>query len=383
MEKIEVLRSDESIRNNICLAMENAPDSKLSDAEFDSMKISALLEKTKISNVGIEEIVDASASNEVLIGSREGALTEQVIQSVPDDREVYTFEYSQSIKNNKPLENNYIDEIRGNVIKIDSHDSTYMREYDYNDHQEICSKGQAALTNTHGQYKKFFLVTDAINHNKISNCFRGRTLKKGAALSFWVKFFSLDTTAYGSGLLAFLGDHKRHYFDIEGERMNAEYVDYTAHLSVSADLCVTYDEAFWNTYSRKRNNSYLTEGQNESIAKVLWRSDKAWMHVALSFTDEGIERFVNGMRVTDDYSVNIGKRFGKHGRVPASETECRMSILDFLSSEDTVLFLGLTLDERKTSESMLFDDITFWDEAINSDEEAKQLIEEAVKINLP
>ena len=107
------------------------------------------------------------------------------------------------------------------------------------------------------------------------------------------------------------------------------------------------------------------------------------MHVALSFTDNGIERFVNGKRIMDDYSVSIGKRFGKSGRVPASETECRTSILDFLSSDDTSLFLGLTMDERKTSESMLFDDITFWDEAIVSDNEAEQLFNEAVKINLP
>ncbi len=382
MKKIEVLRSDYSIRNNIRTAIENS-DKKISTKEIDSLKISTLLKKAKINNSKIAEYVDKSASDEPLIGSREGELTEYVIQSVPDDREVFTFEYSQSIKNNKPLENNYTDEIRGNVIKIDGHDSTYTREFDYNDHKNVCLNGHTDLTNTHGQYKKFFLVTDAINSNKISNCFKGHNLKKGAALSFWVKFFSLDTTAYNCGLITFLGDHNKHYFDADSESENKEYIDYTTHLEVSANLSVVYDEAFQNTYVRKRDNSYLTEGWDKDIAKVLWRSDKTWMHVALSFTDNGIERFVNGKRIMDDYSVSIGKRFGKSGRVPASETECRTSILDFLSSDDTSLFLGLTMDERKTSESMLFDDITFWDEAIVSDNEAEQLFNEAVKINLP
>lgn len=377
MRKIEVLRSDQSIRNSISLIRKETKGKTISKSEEDTLKISDLLKESGIRNTEIETLVEESASTQPLIGSRNMELMTEPEVMVPDDREVYTFEYSYSIKNNKPLENNYIDEIRGNVIKVDSHDSTYMREFDCNDHIQILSTGQAALTNTHDQYKKFFLITDVINNNKISNCFQGQDLSHGASLSFWVKFFSLDTAKNCSGLIAFLGDHEKHYFDEEAKDSEMEYIDYTTHLAVTTDLSVEYNEAFDNHYVRKRNNSYLTNGQNRHINKALWRSNKAWMHVILSFTNDGIERFINGMQVADDYMIKRGKRFAMS--VPGERT----GILDFLRDDKTTLYLGMTLDETKTSDAMLFDDITFWDMAVSGEKQAQELFEEAKKINLP
>ena len=98
------------------------------------------------------------------------------------------------------------------------------------------------------------------------------------------------------------------------------------------------------------------------------------MFITLSFTNDGIECYLNGEKV-----INHKKYYGKNFGI-----EKRLSILDFITAEDTNLFLGITLDEKKDyNDAFLFDDITFYDEPVKNAEEAMELYQEALTINLP
>lgn len=377
MKKIEVLRSDEAIRKNIATAVSQMKRNSTNVKFIQKEAISTVLAKSGISNAEIAERVEEKASDTLpCIGQRCLPASPNTAEcEVPNDSEIFTFTYANSIKNNLPLENNYVDKVRGNVIHVTSKDSIYEREFETADHVWIDEHGYPLLTNGRKEYKKFFLYTDGI-HNKISNCFQGQDLNNGAALSFWVRYHNRDTVLRNVGLITFLGDYKKHYFDEDSRRDDIEYVDYTSHLSLTTRLNLNYDDAFQNTYE---GISRIYPSPDERIDKRLYRSGKAWMHVALSFTNDEIRCYINGMPVS--YEVRKGKRFGtQDGR---SELKERTKILDFLSDEATTLYLSLTLDERKNSEMMLFDDITFWNSAIKNDEQAMELFEEASSINLP
>lgn len=377
MKKIEVLRSDEAIRKNVATAVSQMKKSSVNAKFIQKEAISTVLEKSGISNVEIAERVEEKASDTLpCIGQRSlSPSPNSAICEVPADSEIFSFTYANSIKNNLPLENNYVDQVRGNVIHVTSKDSAYEREFDTEDHAWINEHGYPLLTNSRATYKKFFLHTNAMD-NKISNCFQGQDLSNGAALSFWVRYHDRDAVIRNVGLLTFLGDYEKHYFNAEAKREDNEYVDYTTHLSLTTGLNLSYDEAFQNTYE---GISRIYPSPDERIDKRLYRSGKAWMHVALSFTNDEIRCYINGLPVS--YEVRKGKRFGtQDGR---DELRERTKILDFLSDETTTLYLSLTLDERKTSEMMLFDDITFWDSAIKNDEQAMELFAEASSINLP
>lgn len=376
MKKIEVLRSDVSIRNNISTAVNKQKHNV--DTDFIRTEtISAILEASGISNVAIEEKIETKASDTLPdIGQRSlPASPNTVICEVPDDSDVFTFTYANSIKNNLPLENNYVDMVRGNVIHVTGKDSTYQREFDTKDHAQINAHGYPVLTNSRAAYKKFFLHSDGMN-NKISNCFQGQDLSDGATLSFWVRYHDRDAVIRNCGLITFLGDYEKHYFNAKGRREDNEYVDYTTHLSLTTGLNLHYDEAFHNTYE---GTSRIYPSPDTRIDRCLYRSGKAWMHVSLSFTNDDIRCYINGMPVS--YDVKKGKRFGIQDN--CSELWERTKILDFLSDENTTLYLSLSLDETKISEMMLFDDITFWDSAIKNDTQAMELFEEAARINLP
>ncbi|MCI8370886.1 MAG: hypothetical protein HFI75_00530 [Lachnospiraceae bacterium] len=384
MNKLEVLRSDYSIRKN----MEKLAEQDrihLNKTDISTLKISALLKEASIANTELEQLIPDKAEqvpdgSAILAGQRGALSADSVYQAVPDDREVCTLEYTKSIKNNKPLENNYLDGVRGNVIKTERHDSTYCREFDYNDHQELAASGTVTLTNSKHVYKKFFLATDAINSNKITNCFAGKELENGAALSFWVRFNTKDTVLANCGLFAFLGDHTRHYFDDAAAASETEYVDYTSHLSITCNMNAEYDEAFSNTY--KAINGIWHNNPDRTLAKILYRGHKNWIHVTTSFTNEGICIYLNGIRVPYE-TVSTGKRFFTSGSITEQERHQRINILDFIRDEHTSLYLGLTLDEDKISDSLLFDDITFYDASVQDDTQAMNLYQEALTINLP
>lgn len=376
MKKIEVLRSDVSIRKNIAAAIKNEKNN-ISTNFIQTEAISTILEDSGISNVEIEKKIKEKASDVLPdIGQRSlPASPNTATCEVPHDSDIFSFVCSCSIKNNLPLENNYVDQVRGNVIHVTSKDSTYQREFDIEDHAQIKEHGYPVLTNSRAEYKKFFLHSDGMN-NKISNCFQGQDLSDGAALSFWVRFHDRDAVIRNPGLITFLGDYEKHYFNTEARREDREYTDYTTHLSLTAGMNLHYDEAFQNTYE---GISRIYPGPDDRIDKRLYRSGKSWMHIALSFTNDDIRCYINGMPVS--YDVKKGKRFGtQDGR---SELWERTKILDFLSDENTTLYLSLSLDETKISEMMLFDDITFWDSAIGNDTQAMELFEEASRINLP
>ena len=376
MNKIEVLRSDVAIRKNIASAVKQM-QSNVNTEFIQKEAISKILKETGISNVEIEEKIGEKASDTLpCIGQRSlSASPNAAVCEVPNDSEIFTFTYSNSIKNNLPLENNYVDQVRGNVIHVTSKDSVYQREFDQEDHAQINENGYPILTNSRAVYKKFFLHTDAMD-NKISNCFQGRDLHNGASLSFWVRYHDRDTVIRDVGLITFLGDYKKHYFDPESRKADKEYVDYTTHLSLTTGMNINYDDAFQNTYE---GISEIYPSPDPRIDKRLYRSGKAWMHVAISFTNDRIRCYINGIPVS--YDVTKGKRFGLQDE--RSELQERTKILDFLADEKTTLYLSLTLDETKTSEMMLFDDITFWDSSIKNNEQAMELFEEACSINLP
>lgn len=378
MKKIEVLRSDVSIRSNMETAVSRMRKRSASAAFIQEEAIASVFEETGISNVAIEEQVEEKASETLpCIGQRSiSPSPNSAICEVPYDSDIFTFTYANSIKNNLPLENNYVDHIRGNVIHVTSKGGMYEREFETADHEWINEHGYPLLTNSREVYKKFFLYTDGME-NKISNCFRGQDLSNGATLSFWVRYHDQNAVIRDVGLITFLGDYEKHYFDSEGREADKEYVDYTTHLSLTTGLNLSYDDAFQNTYSAV---SEIYPSPDPRIDQRLYRSGKAWMHVAVSFTNEEMRCYINGMPVSY-YDVKKGKRFGvQDGR---DELKERKKILDFLSEETTTLYLSLTLGEAKTSEMMLFDDITFWDAAIESDFQAMELFEEAASINLP
>lgn len=385
METIEVLRSDNAIRNAFAIAYNK--DNTINEIEkedIEKMKISTLFETAGVSNVDVKNLTEETASDEPLIGATDKNYTIIIEKNIPDIRQVYNNAFIKNIKNNKPLESNYVDSIRGNVIKSFAADCLYEEEFDYEDHMHIINGGKDyVLTNTHGQYKRLFLINDAIIKNKISNCFVGKDLSNGAALSFWVRGFSGNIKdVYDTGLLSFIGDYDKHYFDALSKENDSEYVKFTSSLSIDAQMCVKYCEAFYNTLEKLRSADYITENRNNDVRRALYRLIKSWAHIIVSFTNDDIVIYVNGNKVEDYYKITKGKRFGSNCDIDESIKECRTSILDFLSDEKTSLYLGATLNRNKTSSSMLYDDITFYNSSVN-DEEAKTLFEDALKINLP
>lgn len=407
VNKLEVLRSDTSIRQNIKSLIDSGSISVDESIHVDSIKISELLDLT-VSNVEIEDLIDEKASLEMVnIGVHDDALpklSHYYTKETPQDNMIYTASYGNCIKNNKVLQANCVDSVRGNVISVQAQDSTYVREFNCEDHQHIQTYGEIPITNTKDQYKKYFLITDAFNQNKISNCFQGQDLSKGAAMSFWVKYDDKRSIIDNRGLIAFIGDYERHYFDSDAQETDTEYADGSTHLSVSTLFNVEYKEYFFNTYRkafdigldrRSGDPSYdfwrlnydkdnVDEyGKNLSISHSMHRGHKSWNHIIISFTNEEIDVYVNGTKVNyGEHDAEKGKRFNKH-ETGQPEYSLRTSVLDFLSNPNTDLYLCMSLDEKKDSSSAFFDDVTFFNKSIETAEEAYNLYQEAYSINLP
>lgn len=385
MNKIEVLRSDVAIRQILTQATDEGIIQGLSDTDLDNLSMSNLLETSSISNTEIDELTSDTASDEPLIGSRDVNAYSEIQKIPPDVRQVYTNEFVGSVKNNRPLENNHIDPIRGNVIFARPADCLYEEEFDYEDHMHIFNGGtDYILTNTHGAYKRLFLITDAITKNKISNCFVGQDNSDGLSLSFWLRCYADSSDMiYDTGIFTFLGDYEKHYFDTLSKEEDKEYVKFTSSLHLDLSMCVRYEEAFYNTFSKKRNNSYKSTGRSKDVMKGLFRMSKNWCHIIVSFSNDDIDVYVNGHKVDDYYEVKRGKRFGSECNINELVKQCRTSILDFLVDTKTNLYLGATLNRDKISAPLLFDDITFWDESVESEEQAYEMFQEAITINIP
>lgn len=384
VEKLEVLRSDSSIRYNINTI------SDIPEEDIKSMKISRLLDEAGTTNVDIENEVEETATDEnVLIGQRTPISDNTFIESkLADIRQVYTYEYSKIIKNNKMLEILYEDYIRGNVIRAYSFDPISENEFDYSEVDSMImgdkSVDDLPMTNSHREYKTFFLISQALKYNMISNCFKGHDLSNGAALSFWIRGNLEDYTKFNIfSLLLFIGDYEKHYFDQSAKDNDNEYVLTTPYLYVTNSLGVYYKEAFDNKY-KLENDLILKPELNTSkeICKAFYRSNKQWIHVILSITNDGIVPYVNGLRIPV-LNEDIGAKFKDNEDFPVDEFKYRTPILDFISNEKTNLFLNTSINASISNHSMLFDDVTFYKNSVSDDNEAMSIFNEALEINLP
>lgn len=375
--KIEVLRSDKTIKDSL---KKIASLSTLNeDIDFDNTKISQLLQKLSLNNTKIDTFIKDKASDNPEETVLRSISLKTVKMKAPNLKNLIDKDYIATIKNNLPLENNYIDPVRGNVIKVEKNDSLYRREFDLEDIQNLKNNSNIILHNSHGEYKDFFLRTEATDNNMITNGFVGKDLSNGATLSFWTIYNQkFDSNQRGYGLITFLGDYCKHYFNEEGANKDEEYTLTNTWLHCTTSLDIDYNEAFKNNYSTV--NRLI---DNKYYRKKIYRADKNWIHISLSFTNDGVDVYLNGTKVCP-FEVKKGKRFGKgKGKYNITDSRYRTPILDFLADENTKLFLGVTLDENKISEAMLFDDITFYDKSIDSEQEAMDIYQEALTINLP
>ena len=69
-------------------------------------------------------------------------------------------------------------------------------------------------------------------------------------MSFWVKYDDKRSIIDNRGLIAFIGDYERHYFDSYAKETDTEYADGSTHLSLSTLFNIEYQESFFNSYRR-------------------------------------------------------------------------------------------------------------------------------------
>lgn len=360
MNKIEVLRSDISLRNNLINIY------KLSEQDILNKKNAILLNELGISNVEIEkQVYDLASENPLISQEKEWENKKIKNNKIKKLSNQIKLDYISNLKNNKPLENNYYDEVRGNVIKLERTPSCYIERISSEDMKKIIN----GELNTLLKRKNIFIFNDDENFNrKITNVFKGKTFEKGCSMSFWTLYNNKDTFYNNMGLIGFVGDCKKiPHHELENHPewdIESNTIETTPYLYITTQFHTHFIEAhhnFAHSIPYYRN-------------KVTHRCDRNWMFITLSFTNDGIECYLNGEKV-----INHKKYYGKNFGI-----EKRLSILDFITAEDTNLFLGITLDEKKDyNDAFLFDDITFYDEPVKNAEEAMELYQEALTINLP
>lgn len=289
------------------------------------------------------------------------ALQDKAMPNVPDYTDMQNLITKQTLIDNEVienaiLENNYSDPIRGNVIRNDANDCAYRR----------------ATVSTSKEIQWCFTWTDGC-YSMITNPFVGKQLE-GATIAFWAKVPNYFTLRNEAAFMSFLGDLKY----MQNPQYHVEDVNdvtTTTYLEINTNARIAFQEAYDNTYLK--DMMYKFEDYSPYMDPYRHGLGRRWEYITLSFTNDGIEMYINGTKL--EYpKIYKGKRFNGGNGNPGNDTGIKL--MDFLSDEDTNIFLGLSiLNPESQCEQILYDAICFYDEAVD-DEGAKKLFEEATQI---
>lgn len=279
-----------------------------------------------------------------------------------DPNDIITSNTVDLSKENSILKNVYEDYIRGYVILNKLNDNP-KRVNTYRPENGVASVND--IVNEEQQHS--FIYTAGVE-SIITNPFKGLELN-GATISMWIRVPNFSSLNRRSAILTFLGDltHYDHPTQPDGI---ANDVLTTPYLTIEANSNIYFNEAYYNNYCKYLEGAdCVSEATIEPYRKGLGRR---WEHFIFTFTNEGIETYINGVKVeyTTEYK---GKRFN---------TGELSSLMQFLTNEKTNLFLGLTiLGDSLCSQCdmIMYDNIRFFDECL-SEEKAKELFEEEIEL---
>lgn len=271
---------------------------------------------------------------------------------------------ANGVEENVVLRNLYDDAVMGKVILNPLNDCAYRRPT----YRPDITDG---VVNREAQW--CFTWSEGVR-SIITNPFKGMKLSEGCTISFWMRVPSYFSLVDRNAIMTFLGDLRQYEHPDPDCLHNVENsVKTTPYLTFETNLCIGFQEAYDNTYCKSTEGFYTTYSTRiPPYRKALGRK---WEFITFSITDEGIETYVNGQKVEYEI-VYKGKRFNGGNGQPGNSAMCTLT--EFLSDEDTNLFLGLTVtaDDGKCDQIM-YKDINFYDSAA-SEEEAVELFNEAV-----
>lgn len=273
------------------------------------------------------------------------------------------------VEENAVLHNLYDDAVMGKVILNPLNDCSYRKPTYRPD-----LKGGSFPNDIINRIPQWSFTWSEGARSMITNPFKGIHLTEGCTISFWMRVPSYFSLVDRNAIMTFLGDLKWYeHPDLNCLHNMENSVKTTPYLTFETNLCIGFQDAYQNWYCKELEGSYSTYStQIPPYRKALGRK---WEFITYSITDEGIDTYINGQKV--EYTmVYKGKRFNGGNGEPGNSGMCTLT--EFLSAEDTNLFLGLTItsDEGKCDQIM-YKDINFYDSAA-SEEEAVELFNEAI-----
>lgn len=290
--------------------------------------------------------------------------------SYGENAEIITKEelLNKNVIENEVLLNVYEDPIMGNVILNPLNDCSYRKPT----YRPELAASSIELINRIPQWT--FTWSEGVR-SMIANPFKGKALE-GCTISMWVRVPSYFSLTERSALFTFLGtlNHYEHpdpnlLHNIENDTWTTPY------LTIDAALNIGFQESHQNWYAKELEGATTTfQSTIPPYRKALGRK---WEFMTFVFTNEEINTYVNGVKI--EYTMEYkGKRFNGGNGEPGNSGMC--TLMEFLTSEDTNLYLGLTItsDEGKCDQIM-YKNIAFYDEAAN-DEEAVNLFYEEIEL---
>lgn len=276
----------------------------------------------------------------------------------------------RNIEPDTVLHNIYEDSIRGNVILNPLYDCSYQRP---TYRPELISKINDPDESVNNIPQWCFTWSEGVR-SMLTNPFKGLKLE-GATIAFWMRVPSYFTLVNHSAILTFLGDLKHYkHPDPNVETNSSNDAITTPFLTIEASGDVYFQEAYMNILAQTINGAATTYSQN--IPPYRKSLGRRWEYIVFSITNEGIETYINGVKVNYDM-VYKGKRFNGGNGNPGNAG--MSTLMDFISDEDTNLYLGLTiLNGEGKSDQIMYDNVTFYDEAVN-EEEALQLFHDEIE----
>lgn len=275
------------------------------------------------------------------------------------------------IEENAVLRNLYDDAVMGKVILNPLNDCSYRKPT----YRPDIKSGSFPNDIINRIPQWCFTWSEGVR-SMITNPFKGMDLSEGCTISFWMRVPSYFSLTERNAVMTFLGNLKWYEHPDPDCLHNMENsVKTTPYLTFETNLCIGFQDAYQNWYCKETERFYKTyEATIPPYRKSLGRK---WEYLTYSITDEGIDTYINGQKV--EYETEYkGKRFNGGNGQPGNFGMCTLT--EFLSDEDTNLFLGLTItsDEGKCDQIM-YKDINFYSSAA-SDKEASELFEEAVNM---
>ena len=177
MNKLEALRSDAAIKNSLYQIYKKSKS--LSVKQFKEIEktnqkvISNLLSTASLSNAEIDSLITEKASDSPMESQEKLSENFIVKRSVPLNNNVINRAYSDSLKTNETLSNNYIDPVRGNVIKTERCNCCADRRLDADDILSL-REGKSRRLHKNREERHVFLYHDNAKNNKITNPFQGK-----------------------------------------------------------------------------------------------------------------------------------------------------------------------------------------------------------------